>query len=223
MAAFDIQMVARECIRVISGHVVSGLSKGLPESQKPPPLIGPALAVNTGGRLREPSLVTAPAAHPEDGCPACDLHASLADARGLMDGLAASAAADGTLPHPQSGTLPLVEVTLRQAARQTQVIASARPDLAEDARALEGRIRGVAATVPVGGEARAGDARRLAEEVGGCWQESYRLITAYWTRAQPPEGEPTAFRAWYEQAQRFGWDADTAAKRLQEALGNGDG
>ncbi|MGH7639489.1 MAG: hypothetical protein ACREN7_00155 [Candidatus Dormibacteria bacterium] len=220
MAAFDVQMLARECIRVISAHVVSGLSKGLPESQKPPPLIGPALAVNTGGRLREPTLISTEIDHPEDGCPACDLHAKLADARGLMDGLTASAAPDGSLPHPQSGTLPLVEVTLRQAARQTQVIATARPDLAPQAKELEGRIREAAASVPVGGAARADDARKLASEVGACWEESYRLATAYWT-PQPAE-QPNAFRAWYEQAQRWGWDPDTAAKRLQEMLGNGD-
>lgn len=222
MTAFDIQVLARECIRVISGHVVTGLSKGLPESQKPPPLIGPALTVNTGGRLREPAVATVPGEHLEDGCPACDLHAQLADARGLMDGLAAAATPDGTLPHPQSGTLPLVEVTLRQAARQTQVIAHARPDLAPEAKALEQRIREVAASVPVGGQARAEDARRLASEVGGCWEESYRLATAYWTRPQPTR-PPDAFRSWYEQAQRFGWDPDTAARRLKEALGNGDG
>jgi hypothetical protein len=160
-------------------------------------------------------------AHQEDGCPACKFHAQVAEVSKLADGLVMTSAPDGTLSHPQAGTLPLMEVTLRQAAEQVQTLAASRPDLAPQCDQVRQRLTQAAANVPMDREAGADDARVLAEQMESVWRECYSLTSAYWSPPQAPPGMSLEVQKWYEQSHREDWDTPTAMQRLQEVLSGG--
>ena len=219
MAAFDLQIMVKEAFQSVSGYVSRELQKGLPQDtdSRPGPLGGLQLrwgrqqeAVEAVVGTRE---ITA-TLHAEDGCPACDLHAQMADVRGLADGLAASAQPDGSLPSPNSGTVPLIRTTLRQASQQADTLAQNRPDLRPQAEQLRAGIRDASQVIPPGRTATAEEARLLSEKVNDCWRQAYGLATAYWT----PPAQSNVVRQWLQDTKREGWSEDEAMAKLQERL-----
>ncbi len=216
------QMAIREAFSMVSRTVVSELKRGRPDRERPKPIIGPALSL--AGKPLEPLPPVAHLAppHKEDGCPACKLHTQMADARGLADWLALNAQPDGSLPHPEAGTLPLIQVTLQQAARQVQTLAASRPDLAPHAGELAAKISDAADRVPTDGEAGAADAMVLSENVTALWKESCGLVSQYWRPPTAADASST-LRLWYQDARRNDWDENTALARLQEVLSGGSG
>lgn len=225
---FSILTIAQSSMRYVGRYVVAQLQEGLPDSDRPPPLLGPALTLPGFGKQNWdlPPLPAPPhqaepePQHAEDGCPACKLHSQMADARGLADRLAMVANPDGSLPHPQAGTLPLIQVTLRQAAGQVQTLAASRPDLAPRADALQAEINDTAAQVPVNGEGRAEDAKLIAVRVNQCWLESCELAEAYWS--PPPPSASNIIRGVFRDTRQNGWDDETAMARLQEVISGGE-
>ena len=219
VADFDLQLMIREAFQTVSSFVSRELQKGLTPDERPRPLGGLELRwgppvsiahVGGGAALEE----TAPAHQQDDGCPACELHAEMADVRGLADGLAASAEADGTIPSPQAGTIPLIRATLDQASRQADTLVAARPDLREQAGQLQSQIKTAKAVIPAGQTVTASGAAQLAGEVNDAWQQAYGLTVAYWT----PAAKPSVIRTWYQQSQREHWSDDEAMARLQEMM-----
>lgn len=219
MATFDLQVLVREAFQSVSGYVSRELQKGLPDDadQRPGPLGGVQLrwgkqaeAAQTVTRVREIQAT----AHADDGCPACDLHAQMADVRGLTDGLVDSANPDGSLPSPNSGTVPLIRTTLRQASQQADTLAQNRPDLRPQVEQLRGSIRDASQVIPPGSTATAEEAKVLQGKVNDCWRQSYGLATAYWT----PPAKSNVIREWLQDTRQNGWSEDQAMAKLQERL-----
>lgn len=215
---FSMQVMIREAVTALGRTVSAGLKDGLPEKPPRKPLVGPAISL----KRREPdwSLVPVPAQapqHQEDGCPACKLHRQVAEGRGLADWLALNAQPDGSLPHPEAGTLPLIKLTLQEAAEQVQTLAASRPDLGDSCRQMQKRLTEAASQVPTDGQAKADDARQLAQQVDALWKETCSLVSAYW-QAPAPAAASTNIQKWYQEARRNDWDEETAMRRLQEVL-----
>jgi len=220
---FSIQMLVKEAVTMVSRTVISQLREGPQDRPRPKPLVGPPISLASKPIPPLPPVpsMVAPETQPvhqEDGCPACKFHDQVAGVSKLADGLVISASPDGTLPHPQAGTLPLIEVTLRQAAEQVQTLAASRPDLAPQCDQVRQHLTATAAAVPTDGHAGAAEARVLAERLESVWRECYQLTSAYWSPPTAQQGMSSAIEKWYEDSTGQGLDTPTALLRLQEVL-----
>jgi len=127
----------------------------------------------------EPPQTPEGAAHLPDGCPCCQLHADMAEARALLEGMALKAGPDGAVPGHIAATVVLVDQRLRLADDKLSVIGSERPDLAGDTDRLRKRVAAARSGLPARAAVDRWSAERARVEVEGCWRESVDLADAY--------------------------------------------
>lgn len=182
-----------------------------------------SIAIRDGG-LRGRESQSPPPAHQEDGCPACQLHRELAEARGLMQGLENQTPADGMAPGHVRSTIALAATCLRSADGHLKNIVATRPDLLPDAQVLRTQLQEATDRLPEREHATADQVAAAATAVDQCWATGYAITTAYFgPRPQvalpAPEPGDDELREWYAKATRDGLTPEEAIKEWRRTHG----
>lgn len=138
-----------------------------------------------GGAETGEGTATAP---PPPGCPACQAHRELAEARSLLEGMALEADQQGRVPGHVASTLRLVETCLEVAEVRVGEIAQRRPELAARCEEARASIQAARTAVPARQDLDRTSAEHAAIAAAAAWRSGYALVAAYF--APLPADDP---------------------------------
>lgn len=149
------------------------------------------------------------------GCVACELHARAAEARSLLDGLAAACRENDEVPAGLGGTIPLAQAKLQEAAAHAATIAGVDVRFTVEALTVQRELGDAAAMLT--GDLSPADIAEAQRQADGAWRSTYALVRKMFT---PPagDGNQDPFLEWLSEVRSGDTSDDEAIQGLRSLL-----